>query len=146
MHNLRTVEAAGGLTLDPQDRILFIFKDGSWDLPKGLIDRSSSAHKTAVKEVSEETGLASSKLRVLTELIPTVHVSKHAKTKSLKNTRWFLLRYSDTNSAFQPQRSEGIEHCEWISLWDIERPLANCPPRVQYLVNFWLKIRKELSF
>ncbi len=85
------------------------------------------------------------KLRVLTELIPTVHVSKYAKVKSLKNTRWFLLRYTGSNEDFEPQREEGIEHCDWIPTWDLERPLANCPARIQYLVNFWLKIRKELE-
>lgn len=145
MHNLQTIEAAGGLTLDSNDQILFIFKNGRWDLPKGFIDRGNSASKTALQETSEETGLCSSELRVLTELIPTVHVSKFAKVKSLKNTRWFLLRYTGTNPSFQPQREEGIEHCDWIPTWDLERPLANCPARIHYLVNFWLKIRKEIE-
>lgn len=146
MHNLRTIDTAGALTLDSNDRILFIFKDGRWDLPKGLIDRGRSASKTALQETSEETGLNANKLRVLTELIPTVHVSKYGKVKSLKHTRWFLLRYTGTNGTFEPQRDEGIEHCDWIPLWDLERPLANCPARIHYLVNFWLKIRKELEY
>ncbi len=146
MHKLKTVEAAGGLNIDKNDRILFIFKDGKWDLPKGLIDRGKSASQTALQETCEETGLNPEKLRVLTELIPTVHVSKFAKTKSLKETRWFLLRYSGPEKPFQPQRDEGIEHCEWIPLWDLERPLANCSARIHYLVNFWLKIRKELDY
>jgi len=146
MLKLPTVEAAGGLTLDLNDRILFIFKNGRWDLPKGLIERENSAAKTALAEASEETGLPSSDLRVLTELIPTVHVSKFAKTKSLKHTRWFLLRYSGRTSEFQPQHTEGIEHCDWIPLWDLERPMGNCPARIQYLVSFWLKIRKEIEY
>lgn len=145
MHSLKTIEAAGGLTLDTEDRILFIFKDGNWDLPKGIIERGNSASKTALQETSEETGLNANKLRVLTELIPTVHVSKYGKTKSLKNIRWFLLRYTGNNANFIPQREEGIEHCDWIPTWDLERPLANCPARIHYLVNFWLKIRKELE-
>ncbi|MDQ8197621.1 NUDIX domain-containing protein [Pelagicoccus enzymogenes] len=145
MHKLRTVKAAGGLTIDKQDRILFIFKDGKWDLPKGLIDRGKSASKTALQETCEETGLDPEKLRVLGELIPTVHISKYAKVKSLKETRWFLIRYNGAERTFKPQRDEGIEHCEWIPSWDLDRPLANCPARIQYLVNFWLKIRKELE-
>ncbi|EDY85127.1 hydrolase, NUDIX family, putative [Verrucomicrobiia bacterium DG1235] len=145
MHNIRTVEAAGGLTLDANDKILFIFKDGRWDLPKGLIERSNSASQTALTEVAEETGLESADLRVLTELIPTVHVSKFSKTRTLKQTRWFLLRHNGATSTFTPQREEGIVHCDWIPLWDLERPLANCPARIHYLVNFWLKVRKEIS-
>ncbi|MDQ8179305.1 NUDIX domain-containing protein [Pelagicoccus sp. SDUM812005] len=146
MHKLPTVEAAGSLTIDKNDRILFIFKDGKWDLPKGLIDRGRSAAKTALQETCEETGLKAEKLRVLTELIQTVHLSKFAKTKSLKETRWFLLRYSGSDASFSPQRDEGIEHCAWIPLWDLERPLGNCPARINYLVNFWLKLRKELDY
>ncbi|MBK1878638.1 NUDIX hydrolase [Pelagicoccus mobilis] len=146
MHKLRTIEAAGGLTLDANDRILFIFKNGRWDLPKGLIERENSAAKTAVAEVSEETGLTTRELRVLTELIPTIHVSKFAKTKSLKQTRWFLLRYSGEDEGFTPQTEEGIEHCAWIPLWDLERPLRNCPARIHYLVSFWLKVRKEIDY
>ena len=146
MHNLRTVKAAGALAIDRQDRILFIFKDGKWDLPKGLIDRGNSASKTALQETSEETGLAPGNLRVLTELIQTVHISKYAKVKSLKETNWYLIRYSGPDVAFTPQRDEGIEHCAWIPLWDLDRPLANCPARIHYLVNFWLKLRKELDY
>lgn len=145
MLKLPTVEAAGGLTLDTQERILFIFKNGRWDLPKGLIEGGSSASKTALCEVSEETGLHRCDLSVSTELIPTVHVSKYAKTKSLKKIRWFLLRYSGKDQAFRPQTEEGIEHCEWIPSWDLDRPLSNCPARIHYLVSFWLKVRKELD-
>lgn len=145
MHNLRTVDAAGGLTIDCNDQILFIFKNGRWDLPKGLVDRGNTAEKTALNETSEETGLKAEKIEVLTELIPTIHVSKFNKTRSLKYTRWFLLRYSGERSEFAPQKEEGIEHCEWIPLWDLDRPLANCPARIHYLVRFWLKVRKELD-
>ncbi|MDQ8185630.1 NUDIX domain-containing protein [Pelagicoccus sp. SDUM812002] len=146
MHKLGKVEAAGGLTIDKNDRILFIFKDGKWDLPKGLIDRGKSASKTALQETAEETGLDPDKLSVLTELIPTVHISKYAKTKSLKETRWFLIQYTGSKTSFEPQRDEGIEHCAWIPLWDLERPLANCAARIHYLVHFWLKFRKELDY
>lgn len=144
MHKLKTVNAAGGLTLDANDRILFIFKDGRWDLPKGLIDPGQSASQTAVNETSEETGLPLKKLSVLTELIPTVHVSKFAKAKTLKQTRWFLIRYTGDTTEFEPQIKEGIEHCAWIPSWELDRPLANCPARIQYLINFWLKIRNEI--
>lgn len=146
MHSLGNIDAAGGLTLDANERILFIFKDGRWDLPKGLVDRSRSAARTAVDETAEETGVSSENLEVITELISTVHLSKYAKTKSLKHVRWFLLRYTGGKAEFEPQSKEGIEHCAWIPLWDLERPLANCPPRIHYLVNFWIKIRKELDY
>ncbi|MDQ8201983.1 NUDIX domain-containing protein [Pelagicoccus sp. SDUM812003] len=144
MLDLKRVEAAGGLTVDDQERVLFIFKDGRWDLPKGLVERKQSPEETALSEVSEETGLSAKQIKLVCELIPTSHISKYAKTKSLKTTRWFLLRYLGSESRFQPQTEEGIEHCEWIPTWDLERPLANCPARIRYLVSFWLKARRHI--
>lgn len=145
MHNLKTVNAAGGLTIDLNDRVLFIFKDGRWDLPKGLVERKHEPRDTAVREVSEETGLPMESLRVLTELIPTIHVSKYEKTRSLKHTQWFLLRCNASHLNFRPQKKEGIEHCEWIPQWDLDRTLVNCPERIRYLVHFWTKIRRDLK-
>lgn len=146
MLDLPSIDASGGLTIDSEERIAFIFKNGRWDLPKGIIERNASAAETALCEVSEETGLLYNQLRVLTELIPTVHISKFAKTKSIKRTRWFLIRCSSKNPVFHPQVEEGIEHCEWVPLWDLERPLANCPARIQYLIRFWQKLRKEIEY
>lgn len=145
MLNLKTIDTAGGLVVDRQERILFIFKCGRWDLPKGLVDRKNTAEVTAAKEVSEETGLPLDKLRVAMELIPTTHISKFNKERSLKLTRWFLVRYSGKEIPFKPQIKEGIQHCEWIPEWDLDRPLANCPARVHYLVRFWTKARKEMD-
>lgn len=146
MLKLDRVDAAGGLTIDDEERILFIFKNGRWDLPKGLVEAPKSLAQTALSEVSEETGLPLQDLRVMTELIPTVHVSKFAKTKSLKHTTWFLLRYTGSQDEFHPQSEEGIEHCEWIPRGKLDRPLKNCPARISYLLRFWLKIRKEIEY
>lgn len=146
MNNLKLVEAAGGLTLDNEGRVLFIFKNGRWDLPKGLIDHGSTAERTAVKEASEETGLTVKNFEVLGELIPTSHISKFAKTKSIKTIRWFQLRYSGIDDTLLPQTEEGIEHCKWFPVWELDRPLGNCPSRIHYLISFWLKLREATRF
>ncbi len=145
MPDLKTVEAAGGLTLDADDNALFIYKNGRWDLPKGLIEPPQGGRETALREVSEETGLPLESLRIQSELIPTTHVSKFAKQRSLKRTIWFYLRHDGIRSPLDPQIEEGIERCAWIPLAQLEVPLANCPMRILYLVNFWLKIRKDLE-
>ena len=143
MHSLKQIEASGGLVIDRQERILFIFKGGRWDLPKGLIERGEEASDVAAKEVSEETGLPLDSLHVVSELIPTCHISKFGKEKSIKRTRWFLLQFLGKETPFNPQVSEGIEHCDWVPLWDLDRPLANCPARIRYLIAFWQKVRRE---
>jgi hypothetical protein len=35
---LRIIQAGGGLVLNEQNELLFIFRRGSWDLPKGKVD------------------------------------------------------------------------------------------------------------
>lgn len=140
--DLPIVKAAGGLVIDRSNRILFIFKDGKWDLPKGLIERNESAAATAIKETSEETGLSIHSLSSIAPLIPTHHISKYKKNRYLKKTEWFLLFCGKSDQAFAPQKEEGIEHCEWVHVWDLSKIIARCPSRVRYLVDFWLKLRK----
>ena len=50
------IKTAGGIVIQ-NDRILFIYKNGRWDLPKGRLESGNSSRKTAVIEISEETGL-----------------------------------------------------------------------------------------
>ena len=58
------IETAGGIVLK-NDKILFIFKRGMWDLPKGKVEGGNSSKKTAKIEISEETGLPKSQLKIL---------------------------------------------------------------------------------
>ena len=51
------IETAGGIVLK-NDKILFIFKRGIWDLPKGKVEEGNSSKKTAKIEISEETSAA----------------------------------------------------------------------------------------
>ena len=50
------IKTAGGIVLK-DDKILFIYKRGRWDLPKGKVEEGASSRKTAKIEISEETGL-----------------------------------------------------------------------------------------
>ncbi len=51
------IQAAGGLVKNEQNEILFIFRRGKWDLPKGKNDGDEIPRECAVREVKEETGL-----------------------------------------------------------------------------------------
>ena len=58
------IKTAGGIVLK-DDKILFIYKRGRWDLPKGKVEENASSRKTAKIEISEETGLPKSQLKIL---------------------------------------------------------------------------------
>lgn len=138
----KPIEAAGGLIVDRKSRVLFIYKDRRWDLPKGLLEGKREALPTALREIAEETGIDADKLELVDELIPTHHLSKYRKNRYLKRTRWFLFRYPETAAEFEPQSEEGIEHCRWIAPWEFDRVYRNCPSRVRYLIEFWDKARR----
>ena len=47
---------SGGVVIQ-NHQILFIYKNGRWDLPKGHLENGNSSKETALIEISEETGL-----------------------------------------------------------------------------------------
>ncbi|MEO0732937.1 MAG: NUDIX domain-containing protein [Bacteroidota bacterium] len=114
------VPAAGGLVRNTDlDRYLFIFRRGSWDLPKGKIDAGEDAPTAALREVTEETGIAD--LRLGSPLPITYHTYRNRKGKRvLKPTYWFAME--TTTTELQPQAEEDIERAEWLAvsevLWD----------------------------
>ena len=44
-----TVKAAGGLVTNKKGQILFIFRKGVWDLPKGKLDSGERLDTTALR-------------------------------------------------------------------------------------------------
>ena len=61
------IYTSGGLVIK-NNKILFIKKNGIWDLPKGKIEKGHKKKQTAIKEISEETGLNEESLIVLKKL------------------------------------------------------------------------------
>ena len=47
------IKTAGGIVIR-DDKILFIYKNGRWDLPKGKLEKGNSSRETAIIEISEE--------------------------------------------------------------------------------------------
>ncbi|MEI6184694.1 MAG: NUDIX domain-containing protein, partial [Bacteroidota bacterium] len=48
MKNNKVIIAAGGIVTNPDNDILFIFRRGKWDLPKGKLDEGESIEQCAV--------------------------------------------------------------------------------------------------
>ena len=105
------VPAAGGLVRNTAlDRYLFIFRRGTWDLPKGKIDEGEDALTAALREVEEETGAQG---LVAGEALPTTyHTYRNRKGKRvLKPTYWF--RMETISEELLPEAAEGIEQAVW---------------------------------
>ncbi len=106
----KIVPAAGGAVLN-RERLLCIYRRGSWDLPKGKIDEGEDEPTAALREVTEETGI--SELRLGDALPTTYHTYRLPKGKRvLKPTYWYRMRTEQ--EALVPQASEDIERAVWV--------------------------------
>ena len=106
------IEAAGGIVLNENNEVLFIYRRGVWDLPKGKMESGENAEDTAVREVKEECGLESVELSAY--LTDTYHIFRESGRRKLKITHWYLMKAS-SNAAISPQTIEGIEKVAWLS-------------------------------
>jgi 8-oxo-dGTP pyrophosphatase MutT (NUDIX family) len=134
--HFKIIEAAGGLVLNQENKMLFIYRRDFWDLPKGKIDKGEDPPTAAVREVQEETGIEN--VVISQPAGETWHTYRSKKGKRiLKRTYWYLMKTTDT--ALTPQVEEDIEIAEWI---DAKAFLAS--DRVAYksieeIVNIGLK-------
>lgn len=127
------VEAAGGLVINGLGEWLFIFRNGRWDLPKGLVEETENSAQAAIREVQEECGITD--IKILHSLQQTYHVYP-GKTSDwmLKKTQWYLMQ-TPNDSALCPQTEEGIEKVEWRNPNSIDDILENTYGNIRDLLN-----------
>lgn len=109
---MRIITAAGGTVVNENNEVLFIFRRGRWDLPKGKIDNDETEEQAAIREVTEETGLQNIELGK--RLPSTYHVYTIGKEWILKETHWFLMAAS-VYEKLLPQADEGITEIKWVA-------------------------------
>ena len=83
-------KAGGGLVYNKNGDVLFIFRGGKWDLPKGGIEKGEEIEDTALREVEEETGVKG--LKITRKLSKTYHIFKRNGRYKLKITHWFEMK------------------------------------------------------
>lgn len=123
-------KAGGGLVYNKKGDVLFIFRNGKWDLPKGGIEKGEEIEDTATREVEEETGV--NNLVISHKLQKTYHVFKRNGKYKLKITHWFEMR---TNFEGIPvaQANEGIEKVAWLTPEQIKEALKNSYENIKLL-------------
>lgn len=128
----KVVVAGGGVVLNDKKEVLFIFRGGKWDLPKGRIEQDESIEETAVREVEEECGISNLSLKGF--LITTHHIFYQKKERRLKETHWYNM-YSDDAKELTPQTEEGITVAEFKGKTDIEVALQNSYANIRLVLN-----------
>ena len=126
------IDAAGGLVERSDGKILFIYRNNRWDLPKGGVEKKELIIEAAQREVKEETGLAD--LIVINKIGETYHIFKKGKNFRLKRTYWFKMK-SDYQGELFPQEEEGIISAEWINKKRIPEILKKAYENIKEIVS-----------
>ena len=123
-------KAGGGLVYNKNGDVLFILRNGKWDLPKGGIEKNEEIEDTAMREVEEETGVGN--LTINRKLQKTYHVFKRNGKYKLKVTHWFEMQTIFDGTPF-PQANEGIEKAVWLNPEQIKEALKNSFENIKLL-------------
>lgn len=110
---MTSIIAAGGIVMNPNKEILWIFRRGFWDLPKGKLDPNETIEACAIREVMEETGIDQLVLGKL--ILKTTHQyhDNYLNTEVEKTTYWYAMT-TDTLQDGTPQTEEDIEAIAWV--------------------------------
>ena len=123
-------KAGGGLVYNQNGDVLFIFRNGKWDLPKGGIKKEELIEACAIREVEEETGVSG--LKIGTKLQKTYHIFKRNGSYKLKITHWFEMT-TDFEGIPVGQLEEGIEKVAWLNPEQIKEALKNSYENIKLL-------------
>ncbi len=119
---LPVIVAGGGKVYNKENKILFIKRNGYWDLPKGKTEKGESIEETSVREVEEETGVTG--IEITRFLMKTYHVFKRQGKYKLKLTYWFEMK-TEFEGQLYPQTEESITKVKWKSSVKTKKALKN---------------------
>jgi 8-oxo-dGTP pyrophosphatase MutT (NUDIX family) len=128
---LPNIVAGGGKVINSDGKILFIFRNGKWDLPKGKAEKKETIDQTALREVEEETGVQG--LSITKPLEITYHIFKRNDQYFIKKTYWFEM-FSEYTGDLKPQIKEGITKVKWISPKKLKKVKKNSYANIEALI------------
>ncbi len=113
--------SAGGLVFHKnKETEVLLIKDhaGRWSLPKGHIEKGETTKETALREVSEETGLK--KLKIITRLGEIKYFFQLKGEKIFKIVVFFLMEAEDTKLKVQWE----IQDAKWFPVEEIREMIG----------------------
>lgn len=131
LKKLPNVIAGGGKVLNEKNEVLFIYRNDKWDLPKGKVEGKETIEETAIREVTEETGVTG--LEITKPIETTYHIFKRNGRYKIKITYWFEMKTA-YNGKLIAQEKEGITKVKWLSHKQVEEALTNSYSNIKLLV------------
>ncbi len=138
-NQFHTIEAAGGVVLNQKNELLFIFRRGKWDLPKGKLEVGESAEICAEREIEEETGV--NQLTLINKITNTYHIYEERGLTLLKTSHWFYFTTTfDGNT--EPQTEEDISEIKWFSKNEYyEIPILNTFDAIKDVIDNFIQVQ-----
>jgi 8-oxo-dGTP pyrophosphatase MutT (NUDIX family) len=133
--SFKIVKAGGGLVNNEENKYLFIFRNGKWDLPKGKVNEGEKVKKAAVREVEEECGITVNELG--DRICKTWHTYEMDGWQILKRTSWYRMKALNQKKLV-PQKEEGITRARWVAPGDFSKLESNTYPMIRDLINIAL--------
>jgi len=130
--NFTVIEAAGGIVQNSNKELLFIYRLGKWDLPKGKIEKGEKPDACAMREVTEETGTKN--LTLKKKIGETYHVYDEYGKHFLKISHWFYMT-CPAKQELAPQTEEHITEVKWVKTRDIKEPIKNTYPSIKDILG-----------
>ncbi len=128
------VFAAGGIVENENKELLFMFRNGYWDLPKGHWELGESFPLTAKREVAEETGIKELEIKDFIDI--SFHSYYMHGRYELKHTYWYKMKASSKEKLL-PQTEEGIKDLCWIKQDKIADIIKASYPNIRHLLSLY---------
>jgi 8-oxo-dGTP pyrophosphatase MutT (NUDIX family) len=136
------ITAAGGIVENEEGKILFMYRRGHWDLPKGKLDEGETIEECAVREVEEETGLANILLGEVVGI--TIHHYNEKDIDIEKETHWYAMKIQGEQN-LAPQLEEDISELKWVSEHELQSYLANTYPNIIEIVERYFDNHNQVN-
>tara|TARA_Y100000816_G_scaffold291278_1_gene282172 strand:+ start:1772 stop:2374 length:603 start_codon:yes stop_codon:yes gene_type:complete len=133
---IKVIFASGGIVSNENSQILFIYRRGKWDLPKGKAEKGETIRETAIREVMEETGIQN--LKIEKYFSNTFHIVRNKGKYFLKETSWFLMS-SNFQGKLKPQIQEGIKSVKWKTITEVKKLKKKTYNNIFIILNDFLK-------
>jgi 8-oxo-dGTP pyrophosphatase MutT (NUDIX family) len=96
--------------------------EGVWALPKGIVGRGEDPRATALREITEETGLEGD---AVTKLGDVRYVYTRSGARIFKIVSFYLVRYRRGRIGdIPPEHAHEIEEARWLPLEEAPQLLA----------------------
>ena len=127
------VTAAGGLVLNENREFLMIFRNDTWDLPKGKVEKNEQIEAAALREVEEECGVEGVFIKAFAGL--TYHMYDMGGKQFFKTSHWYTMGIKDPDQRLIPQAEEGISQVVWMGKEQLDEVFKNTYPNIKWLIT-----------